>query len=218
MAFDENDFEDRHFYTKIMAFLKQALRIRWIKGYIMGILPEKYTWGTHPYSPEKIALRIKARYTITCRRNGEEVFRFKRTRDLLVWRGQSVLANLLSQGNVGTATSEWKAIASENNTPPNMSDDSGEPETHEFYPVIGTPVSVTYEFSPTIIPIGNAQTPSELIIKGTVISNGEKTLRKIGIIDSNDYPNRNIIIEDFVPIRPVITNEEIDIEYMFPLG
>jgi hypothetical protein len=166
----------------------------------------------------RIRRRLKPRVEIRIIRNGEIIYEYKRKRDLLVWRGQSIFAYLLSQGNVGTSTSEWKAVASENDTMPDMGDDSGDPLNNEFYPVIGSPVSVTYTFEPDVKPSGGFQTMAELIIEGTVTSDGSKTLRKIGIIDSNTSPNQHIIFEDAVLPRSVVNGDKIYIRYTIPLG
>jgi len=161
---------------------------------------------------------IKPKVQVNVKRNGKTIWKFKRKRDLLVWRGQSIFAYLLSQGNVGTSTGTWKVVASENNVMPDMSDDSGNPEENEFYPLIGTPANVTYDFEPAVKPSGAFQTYAVLTIKGTVVSDGNKTLRKIGIIDSVSPPNRHIIIEDMVVPRDVITNDEIEIIYTIQFG
>lgn len=170
------------------------------------------------FKASKALRRIKPKVQVNIKRNGEVIWSFKRKRDLLVWRGQSVIAYLLSQGNVGTSTSQWKVVASENSTMPDMSDDSGNPEQNEFYPLIGSPANVTFIFEPTVKPSGAFQTYATITIKGTVVSDGNKTLRKIGIIDSNPTPNRNIIIEDMVIPRNVQTNDEIEIIYTVQLG
>jgi len=168
--------------------------------------------------PHRTRIRLKGMYEITIVRNGEPIYHFKRKRDLLVWRGQMVFANLLSQSAIGTATNTWKAIASENNVMPDMGDDSGDPEANEFLPMIGLLVDVTYEFQPDVKPSGAYQTIGDIIIKGTVISDGVKTLRKIGIIDTVVTPNRNIIFEDAVVPYNTILNDEIRIQYTIPLG
>jgi hypothetical protein len=161
---------------------------------------------------------MKLRYMVRLIRGGDVVYQKKRTRDLLVWRGQSVLAYLISQGAVGTSTSVWKVIASSNNTTPNMSDDSGNPEANEFSPSIGTPIAVSYTFEPTNKPSATSQVLATLKIQGTIISSGISTLRKIGIIDNVATPNRHIIVEDAVIPVEVITNDELEITYFIPLG
>lgn len=166
----------------------------------------------------RIRTRMKPNLLIVISKDGKEIYRYKRKRDLLVWRGQCVMAYLLSQGSVGTSTSVWKAVASENSTMPDMGDDSGNPLNNEFYPIIGSPVNVTYSFQPTVKPSAGYQTIAELIIEATVISNGQKTLRKVGIIDSNNPPNQNIIFEDAVVPRSVSYNDQIYIRYTIPLG
>lgn len=218
MAYESHDFEERNFQTEILKFLLPLTRIRWLKGIIKAGGNPKYVWGVEPYAPKEMRPRIKMMVEVICKRNGKEVYHFERKRDLLVWRGQSILANLLSLGAVGTVTSTWKVVASENEDMPDMGDDSGHPEIFEFNPLIGTPVEVSYDFIPTIKPNGIYQTLAELIIEGTVTSDGNKTLRKIGIIDSNPTPMRNIIVEDAVIPRGVITDEEILIRYIVPLG
>jgi hypothetical protein len=155
-------------------------------------------------------------------RNGNIVYRRKTKwrfyKDLLVWRGQMVLAYLLSQGALGTSTSIWKIVASENSNAPDMSDDSGEPLANEFNPIIGTPVEVTYDIEPEVKVQGGYQTYAELRIKATITSDGTKTLRKIGIIDSNAIPAQNIITEDYVTPCNVVLNDEIEIIYAIRLG
>ena len=97
---------------------------------------------------QRYAGRIKFMYKLEIIRNGDIIYRFKRKRDLLVWRGQSILAYLLSQGAVGTSTSAWKFVISANEDSPDMGDDSGDPLNNEFNPTLGDPVDVTYEFEP----------------------------------------------------------------------
>jgi hypothetical protein len=169
-------------------------------------------------SAEESIVHIKPKYEVKVIRNGEQVYHVKRTRDLLVWRGEMVLANLLSQGAVGTDTADWKVLASENDTVPDMGDDSGNPELNEFSPLIGTPVSVSYDFTPTVKVSGGYQTISELTIRGIVVSDGSKTVRKIGIIDTVSTPNRNIIVEDSVVPFNVVLNDQIQIIYTIPMG
>jgi len=210
--------------------------IRFIKGYALIIRSGDIIRKLTPYKPFEVErqtqttkdgitvksreriTRIKPRIEVTVRRNGVVIHRYRRKRDLLVWRGQSVLAYLLSQGAVGTATASWKAIASENNTAPDMADDSGNPEANEFNPLIGTTVAVTYTFYPDVKISGGYQTYADIIISGTVISDGNKTLRKIGIIDTVAVPNRHIIVEDSVVPFNVILNDEIEITYTAQLG
>lgn len=170
------------------------------------------------YAGNKHTTRIKAKIKLTVIRNGEIIHQFKRKRDLLVWRGQMILAYLLSQGAVGTATASWKILASENSNTPDMSDDSGNPETNEFNPLIGTPVTVTYDFNPTVKQSGGYQTYADLMIKATIISDGSKTLRKIGIIDTVAVPDRHIVVADSVVPFNVVLNDEIDIQYTVQLG
>ena len=162
--------------------------------------------------------RIKPKVELKIFRNGKKIHHFKRVRDLHVYRGQSIFANLLSQGAVGTATAEWRAIASENDVMPDMSDNSGDPEANEFSPLIGTPVAVTYIFEPDISPSGAYQTYATLTIEGTVISDRSATLRKIGIIDQVAIPDRNIVVEDMVIPYDVIENDEIFIRYVVQFG
>jgi len=127
-----------------------------------------------------------------------------------------IFAYLLSQGNVGTLTATWQVVASENNTTPDMGDDSGNPLENEFSPVIGSPVSVSYDYNPDVKPSGGGQTGFDLIIYGTVISDGSKTLRKIGIVDTIASPNKHIVFEDAVIPKDVILNDEIYIRYTIP--
>ena len=166
----------------------------------------------------RMTRRIKGMVEIRIVRNGHEIFRFKRKRDLFVWRGQMVFVYLLSQGNIGTETSAWYVLASENSTAPNMGDDSQTPDATEFDPLIGSPVSVTYDFDPSVKPSGGYQTYADLIIDGTVISNGSKTLRKVGLIDKIGGVYTNIIFEDAVVDKSVILNDEIYIRYTIQLG
>lgn len=162
--------------------------------------------------------RMKGKLELRVIRNGETIHSFKRKRDLLVWRGQSIFAYLLSQGAVGTDTDSWFVIASENDVMPDMGDDSGDPEENEFDPVIGTPVGVGYDFNPTVKPSGAYQTFADIIIDGTVISDGSKTLRKVGIIDGITPPNKHIVFEDSVIPFNVIEDDEIYIRYTIQLG
>jgi hypothetical protein len=155
---------------------------------------------------------------VTLKRKGKVIGIYSKDEDLLVWRGQTILAYLLTQGSLGTATSSWKIVASENSNAPDMGDDSGEPLANEFNPVIGTPVTVTYDFQPEVKVQGGYQTFAEITISGTVISDGSKTLRKIGIIDNNAVPSQNIIIEDSLVSANVILNDEIEINYTIRLG
>lgn len=166
----------------------------------------------------KARRRLKALYILEIKRAGESVYRFKRQRDLIVWRGQSVLANLLSQGAVGTATASWKVVASENSNAPDMGDDSGNPEANEFNPLIGSAVSATYEFEPTVKPSGAYQTIATLYVRGSIPVTSSKTLRKIGIIDTVAVPNRHIIVEDAVVPVNVINGDTIEITYLIQLG
>ena len=129
-----------------------------------------------------------------------------------------VIANLLSQGALGTSTGTWRAVASENDTMPDMGDDSGDPINNEFSPLIGSLVDVTYDFNPTVKPSGGYQTIGDLMIEGTVVSDGSKTLRKIGIIDNVAVPNQNIIFEDAVIPKDVVLNDEILVRYTMPIG
>jgi len=166
--------------------------------------------------PHRTIRRLKGRYELRIIRNGEEIYHFKRTRDLLVWRGQMIFAYLLSQGAVGTSTDTWQVVASENSVMPDMGDDSGNPLANEFNPVIGSPVNVSYDYNPDVKPSGGYQTVFDLIIYGTVISDGSKTLRKIGIIDTVSTPNKHIIFEDAVVPKDIILNDEIYIRYTIP--
>jgi len=162
--------------------------------------------------------RLKPRYEIKIIRNGIEVYRFKRKRDLLVWRGQSIIAYLLSQGAVGTPTSTWKLVASSNEDNPDMGDDSGDPLNNEFYPTLGTPATVSYDFEPSEKTSGSYQIIATLKIYGTITASTSGTLRKIGIIDSGTPPNQRIIIEDAVVPASVNQNDQIQITYYIQLG
>jgi len=168
--------------------------------------------------PHRARRRIKPRFEVRIIRNGDIVYRFKRTRDLLVWRGQTIFAYLLSQGAVGTSTGTWYVVASENDVMPDMGDDSGNPLNNEFNPVIGTPVNVSYDFNPTIKPSGGYQVIADLIIEGTITADRDATLRKVGVIDNLSPPDQHIILEDAVVPRNILTNDEIYIRYTIPLG
>ena len=161
--------------------------------------------------------RIKFMYAYRIIRNGEVVKEVKRQRDLLVWRGQMVLAYLLSQSAVGTSTSTWKAVVSSNSTTPDMGDDSGNPESNEFSPTLGTPATVTYSFEPTNKSSGAMQNYSHLKITGSITLTSSGTLRKIGIIDNVATPNRHIIVEDAVVPVTVYVSDVIEVEYWIPL-
>lgn len=161
--------------------------------------------------------RRKFMYIYRIIRNGVTIKEVKRKRDLLVWRGQMVIAYLLSQGGVGTATTTWKVIGSSNSTTPNMSDDSGNPEANEFNPTVGTPASVTYTFEPTNKPSSEAQTYAHLKVKGSITVTVNTTVRKIGIIDQIATPNRHIIVEDAVVPVAVLNGDILEIEYWYPL-
>jgi len=206
--------------------------IRYIKGFalvkrngniIRKLTPfkvfevERQTQAVERKTNERMT-RIKPKWEIKIMRNGKKVCHKKRIRDLLVWRGQTILAYLLSQGVVGTATASWKVVASENEDAPDMGDDSGDPEANEFNPLIGTPADATYDFNPTVKVSGGYQTYADLVIKGTVVSDGSKTLRKIGIIDTVTVPNRHIVVADSVVPFSVLLNDEIYIEYTVQLG
>ena len=169
-------------------------------------------------TPVQNLSRIKLMWALRIVRNGVPILKKKRMRDLFVYRGQSVLANLLSQGSVGTSTDTWYAVASENADAPDMGDDSGNPDANEFNPLIGTPVAVGYEFEPTVKPTGGYQTQATLTVSGTVVSDGSKTLRKIGIRDNVAIPDRNIIVEDSIVPFDVIVDDEIEVYYTIPLG
>ena len=162
--------------------------------------------------------RLKPKVEIQIKRNGKTVYKYRRKRDLFVWRGQMIFAYLLSQGNVGTETGTWQVVASENDVMPDVGDDSGNPLNNEFNPVIGTPVNVSYDFNPTIKPSGFYQVISDLIIYGTVTVDRDATLRKVGVIDDLSPPNQHIIFEDAVVPRNVLTNDEIVIRYTIQLG
>ncbi|RLC82427.1 MAG: hypothetical protein DRJ03_19055 [Chloroflexi bacterium] len=167
---------------------------------------------------KRYAGRIKFRYKLMVWRNGDLIYKFKRMRDLLVWRGQSILAYLLSQGAVGTPTSGWKFVVSSNETAPDMGDDSGDPLNNEFNPTLADPVDVTYEFEPETKPSGGYQTFATLNIKALATITTSGTLRKIGLIDSGTPPNQYIIVEDAVVPIDVNVNDKIDIVYFIQLG
>ena len=162
--------------------------------------------------------RLKPKVEIRIIRNGKTIYKYRRKRDLFVWRGQMIFAYLLSQGNIGTETGTWQVVASENDVMPDIGDDSGDPLNNEFNPVIGTPTNVSYDFNPTIKPSGFYQVISDLIIYGTVTVDRDATLRKVGIIDDLSPPNQHIIFEDAVVPRNVLTNDEIVIRYTIQLG
>jgi len=162
--------------------------------------------------------RLKPKVEIQIKRNGKTVYKYRRKRDLFVWRGQMIFAYLLSQGNVGTETGTWQVVASENDVMPDVGDDSGDPLNNEFNPVIGTPANVEYDFNPTIKPSGFYQVISDLIIYGTVTVDRDATLRKVGVIDDLSPPNQHIIFEDAVVPRNVLANDEIVIRYTIQLG
>jgi len=162
--------------------------------------------------------RLKPKVEIRIIRNGETIYKYRRRRDLFVWRGQMIFAYLLSQGAVGTSTGTWQVVASENDVMPDVGDDSGDPLNNEFNPVIGSPVNATYDFNPTIKPSGFYQVISDLIIYGTVIADRDATLRKVGVIDDLSPPNQHIIFEDAVVPRDIMVNDEIMIRYTIQLG
>lgn len=168
--------------------------------------------------PHRVIRPIKGMLEVRIIRNGVMIHKTKRGEDLLVYRGQMIFAYLLSQGALGTSTSGWQVVASEKSVIPDMGDDSGNPLANEFNPVIGSPVNVSYDFEPSVKPSGGYQAHSDLIIDGTVICDGFKTLRKIGIIDIVAVPNKHIIFEDAVVEFPLILNDEIYIRYTIPLG
>jgi len=167
---------------------------------------------------QRYAGRIKFMYKLEIIRNGDIIYRFKRKRDLLVWRGQSILAYLLSQGAVGTSTSAWKFVISANEDSPDMGDDSGDPLNNEFNPTLGDPVDVTYEFEPDQKPSGGYQTFATLNIKAEATVNTDGTLRKIGLIDSGTPPNQHIIVEDAVVPQNVYVNDKVNVTYFLQLG
>jgi len=162
--------------------------------------------------------RLKPKVEIRIIRNGETIYKYKRRRDLFVWRGQMIFAYLLSQGAVGTSTGTWQVVASENDVMPDVGDDSGDPLNNEFNPVIGSPVNVTYDFNPTIKPSGFYQVISDLIVYGTVITDRDATLRKVGVIDNLSPPNQHIIFEDAVVPRDILNGDELFIRYVIQLG
>ena len=162
--------------------------------------------------------RLKPKVHVIVMRNGDKIYEYRRKRDLFVWRGQSIFAYLLSQGDKGTSTGTWRVVASENNTIPDMGDDSGDPVNNEFSPIIGSLVNVAYDFQPTVKPSGGYQTYADLIIDGTVTVTGSATLRKIGVIDDVATPNQNIVFEDSVIPVAVIANDTIYIRYTIQFG
>jgi len=240
MAFEESDFEPSDFECYVLPKFVTPIIMKWIKPTVMveriGELialrishrPFQPPKAVQPVSPVpdrtedvgavRYIQRIKPKWELKVIRNGHVVYHKKRTRDLLVWRGQSILAYLVTQGAKGTETGIWKVVASENSVAPDMGDDSGNPENNEFSPLIGTPVEVTYDFQPTVKPSGSYQTYAEISFEGTVTSDGNKTIRKIGVIDDIAPPNRNIFCEDSVVPYSVILNDEIFIRYVIQLG
>jgi len=165
------------------------------------------------------ALReIRPRYGFKVIRGGEVVYRRWEGADLLVWRGQMSLAYLISQGSTGSAVGAFMLVASENDTMPDMGHDSGDPEANEFSPVIGTPITGTWWFEPTVKPTGQYQLSGWLFYEGDVVADRDCTLRKMGIIDTTPTPNRRIITEDRVVDVPILLNDLIRIRYFFPLG
>jgi hypothetical protein len=242
MAFNSNAFNPTAFHCYVLVLPKWSIPIimKWITptvivnrvGELIALRiahrPFQPPKVVQPVSPvpdrsEKVGAvryitRIKPKWEIKVIRGGDVVYHKKRIRDLLVWRGQSILAYLVTQGAKGTATDTWKVIASENTIAPDMGDDSGDPEANEFDPIIGTPVAVTYDFQPTIKPSGSYQTYAEISFEGTIVSDGTKTLRKIGVIDDVAPPNRHIFCEDSVVPFPVVENDELYIRYVIQLG
>ncbi|RLE48638.1 MAG: hypothetical protein DRJ18_01610 [Candidatus Methanomethylicota archaeon] len=160
---------------------------------------------------------IKPKLLLKIIRNGKTIFKYKRKRDLLVYDGQLAIAYLISRGAVGIETGNWLAVASENTSSPNMADSSGDPLNNEFNPVIGSPVSVTWSFQPTVRPSAYYQTQAEIIIEGTVVSDRYATFRKMGIIDDFSPPNQHIIFEDAVIPKNVEPNDNIYIRYTIPI-
>jgi hypothetical protein len=166
----------------------------------------------------ELAKRFKLMYEYKLIRNGVTIKQVKRTRDLLVWRGQSVLAGLLSQGAVGTAASVWKVAVSSNSTTPNMNDDSGNPLANEFSPSLGTPVAVDYAFIPADKSNSNWQTIATLTIHGAITITTSSTIRKIGIIDSVAPNNCHIVVEDEVVDVATLINDVCDVTYILQIG
>lgn len=205
-----------HIYTE-KRYIKSFAKVRRSGKTVEHCTPYTRFENESKMESHRIIRRLKAILEFRIIRSGVTIFKYRRKRDLLVWRGQMIFAYLLSQGSVGTATSTWRAVASENDVMPNMADDSGNPLNNEFYPVIGSPTSVTYSFNPTVKPNAGYQTQAELIIEATVISDRNATLRKIGIIDMVEPPNQHIIFEDAVVPRNIQTNDEIYIRYTIPL-
>jgi hypothetical protein len=151
-------------------------------------------------------------------RNGVEVIRRKRKRDLLVWRGLSVLADLISQGALGSDTSAWKVVVSGNETSPNMGDDSGVPLSTEFNPSLGTPSLVSWYFYPEDKVDGNAQVIATLTLTGTVEILTGGTIHKLGVIDSN-VSHQNIIVEDATNgLDTVVVGDLVEVTYFMQLG
>jgi hypothetical protein len=161
---------------------------------------------------------MRVHLKVIVKRNGKEIGIYAKDEDLLVWRGQMCLAYLLSQGQVGSITSSLKIVASSNSNAPNMNDDSGDPLNNEFNPLVGIPVDATYDLNPTEPVSSVYQNYAELMIKGTIISDGSHVLRKTGIIDSNSTPSQNIVLEDWIPDFNVILNDELDFIYTIRLG
>jgi hypothetical protein len=130
----------------------------------------------------------------------------------------SVIAGLISQGEVGSDTSAWKVYVSGNTVTPNMGDDSGEPLTNELNPSLGTPQPVTWNFSPSEAVSGEAQLVGTLTLTGIVTVTTEGNIRKIGIIDSGTPPNQRIVVEDSVVPQSVIVGDNVEITYFLQFG
>jgi hypothetical protein len=130
----------------------------------------------------------------------------------------SVVANLISQGSVGSSTAAWMVFVSGNTVTPNMGDDSGDPLNTELSPSLGTPASITWTFSPEAKVSGEAQLVGTLSLVGTVTISSEGNIRKIGIIDSNTSPNQRLIVEDAVVSQSVIVGDNVEITYFMQFG
>jgi hypothetical protein len=130
----------------------------------------------------------------------------------------SVLANLISQGSVGSSTTTWKVFVSGNTVTPNMGDDSGDPLNNELSPSLGTPASITWSFSPANKVSGEAQLVGTLSLVGTVTISTEGNIRKIGIIDSGSSPNQRLVVEDAVVSQAVIIGDNVEVTYFMQFG
>lgn len=151
-------------------------------------------------------------------RNGIEIKRIKRKRDLLTWRGMDVMVGLLSQGAVGHVSGVWKAYVSGNTVTPNMGDDSGDPFNNELDPLLGDIATMTWSFSPSTKVTGETQLVGSVILTGIVNITLAGNIRKIGIVGSSGVSSYYIIVEDAVISQLVIIGDNIEITYFLQLG